>query len=232
MIFTLCKAGLIISFVSVVAYLVYLFVITFSQNKTRSVIILSVIGGVVVIFGVLAIVSFALPNSTLGKVKDNILLLFKTGEKESTIDSRGLIWNNSFAILGSPVKQFLNNYLFGCGSGTFGGLLRQYNLADPNVAWFNESSQAHNAWIQCICEGGVLRALCAFSLISYLIIVNAKNWKLDRDLSFYSFVLITAALAYGMLENYPIIFAQSGEATSLSFLIIVPIIHQQYAKVE
>ena len=80
MIFTLCKAGLIISFVSVVAYLIYLFVITFNQNKTRSIIILSVIGGVVVIFGVLAIISFALPNSPLGKAKDNILLLFKTGE--------------------------------------------------------------------------------------------------------------------------------------------------------
>ena len=227
MIFTLCKAGLIISFVTVMAYLLYLFVITFSENKKRSYIILAICGAFVLLLVILLILSFALPNSFLGKAKDNIFLLFKMGESTNTVNSRTLIWNNSFAILASKVKYFLNNYLFGCGSGTFGGLLRQYNLADPNVAWFNESSQAHNAWIQYLCEGGVLRAICAFSLISYLIIVNAKNWKLNRDLSFYSFLILTAALAYGMLENYPIVFASSGEATALSFLIIVPIIHQQ-----
>lgn len=230
MIFTLCKAGLIISLVVVLTYLVYLYVVTFNENKKRSYIVLGILGGLVLTFGVLLILSFALPNTFLGKAKDNIFLMFKMGESMNTVKSRTLIWNNSFAILSSNVKYFLNNYLFGCGSGTFGGLLRQYNTADPNVAWFNESSQAHNAWIQCLGEGGVLRVICALSLLAYLIIANVKNWKINRDLSFYSFVIIIAALAYGMFENYPIIFAQSAEPTALSFLIIVPIIHQQKYK--
>ena len=227
MIFTLCKAGLIISLVAVLAYLVYLYIATFNTNKKRSFIILSILGGLVLVFCVLLIISFALPNSPLGKARDNVYLLFKMGESMNTLKSRTLIWNNSFAILSSSVKSFLNNYLFGCGSGTFGGLLRQYNLADPNVAWFNKTSQAHNAWIQCLCEGGALRVICALSLIVYLFIINIKNWKFNRDLSFYSFIILTMGLAYGMLENYPIVFSQSAETTALSFLIIVPIIHNK-----
>ena len=227
MIFTLCKAGLIISFVVVLAYLVYLFVTTFNANKKRSYIVLAICGALVLVLSVLFILSFALPNSFLGKAKDNIFLMFKMGESMNTVNSRTLIWYNSFAILNSPVQHFLNNYIFGCGNGTFGGLLRQYNLADPNVASFNESSQAHNAWIQTLCEGGALRVTALLGLVVYLFMINVNNWKTNRDLSFYSFVLLTAALAYGMLENYPIVFAPSGETTALSFLIVVPIIHQQ-----
>lgn len=227
MIFTLCKAGLLISFAVVFVYLAYLYITTFNQNKKRSYIILGICGGLVLTFGILFILSFALPNSFLGKAKDNIFLMFKTGEKMNTISSRTLIWRNSFAILSSSVSNFFNNYIFGCGNGTFGGLLKQYNLADPNVAWFNKTAQAHNTWIQYLGEGGVIRALSALTLMVYLVISNVKNWKINRDLSFYSFVIMTAALIYGMFENDPFIFAPSGEATALSFLIIVPIIRQQ-----
>ena len=229
MVFTLCKAGLIISFAVVLAYLVYLYISTFNVNKKRSYIILGICGGLVLTLGVLTILSFALPNSFIGKAKDNIYLMFKMGEKMNTVSSRTLIWRNSFAIIASHVNFFFNNYIFGCGSGTFGGLLRQYNLADPNVAWFNNTAQAHNAWIQYLGEGGILKALYALALIVNLVICNVRNWKINRDLAFYSFVILTAALVYGMFENEPFIFSGSGEATSLSFLVIVPIMHQQKA---
>ena len=222
LIFTLCKAGLILSLVAVIAYLLYLLVISWKNNIKRSIIIVSIIGGIIAVGLILLLLSYVLPGSFLEKVRNDIYMLFNVGQ--NTIYTRSLIWKNCFAIL-----QSCGGYFIGCGFGVFGGLLKQYNLADPNVSWFNDTAQAHNAWIEYLCNGGALQVIIVLAILVMFIKVCIKTFKKDRNLTIFTFILLICGLLYGLFENYPLLLAPTAESIAMTFLLFVPMMSKYYS---
>ena len=170
MVFTLSKALLVLDVLLVFAYLVYIYVLTEKEKKTRNACIAGGAGAVILALSIVAIVLLAKSNQNNGGY--------------SSIETRSWIWQRSFETINNT------NWVSGAGYKIFGDLLLRYNTSDPITLPVNNTSLAHNMIIESFGNGGILLFLVTISIFGMCIYMNVKNLKINRDLSVISFILI------------------------------------------
>lgn len=210
-IFTLCKTALILGFVLLVFYLLVRFFLTFKENKKRNIIAISIIGGIIVIFGVTVL--------TILICKNRIEYLFESlfGTTHfSTIISRFGIWKDIFKMF----EQF--NIVTGVGYHLFGRILIIFNTMSIS----EETCYAHNGFLELLGNGGIFLVIAYVLSLVYVVIRYFQVYKEDKMLSIFGLGLISTMLVYTMVESGTLLFCSTLEYTFFSFLVFVPILQR------
>ncbi len=208
LVFTSCKAALILSLVFIIIYFLFLFFYTYKDNKKRNIIVLVISSGISLII----IASLLIIPSTRNLINDGLF-----GVGKFSMNERLFIWGNILKILNS------SNWFTGLGYGTFSAMLSTYNHADPGGGTIY-TDQAHNGYLQALGEGGIIY-LVVITLIIVLYIVKAiKSFKQNKGIVFLSLSLFVILAIYSLVEGITPIFTSTMEYFCLNALIFVPVL--------
>lgn len=189
MIFTLCKTGLAIAAIASLVYFVYRMIITFKDKKRRNITLSSIVGGLILIFGVLTIISVA----TKGAFLKPIYSLFATVEKGETINSRSLIINNVFALMNQNIAKSI---LLGRGFGMINNMLYPMNVINGDPVF-----PIHNGYIALLGQGGIPYIAGFLTLLGYTCYIVVKDFKKDKNFFFATSLSLLVFLIYSLMES-------------------------------
>ena len=216
LIFSFCKAGILIATVGVLAYLTARFFLSLKEHKKMNLITLGCFAGLFVLVFALYLIGNQMAETTiLNKLSTGINnILFK---RNSTITTRSYIWNNAINIAKST------SLVFGCGFGLFGDLLFAYNTASDTTRWINSTHQAHNAWLQYLGNGGIITLVIAAAIIGIFVYACIKIMKNHKSLAIWALILLTCSIGYSLVENYPLFLGTSSEMMCFNALLFIPV---------
>lgn len=212
LLFTSCKAALILSLFFIACYFVFLFFYTYKKNKNRNLIALSVSLGTIAI---VVTVLFVIPNTR------NLINEALFGVGKFSMNERTFIWGNVVKILNA------SNWFTGLGYGTFTAMLRTYNYADPGGGTIY-TDQAHNGYLQALGEGGILYLSLIAAIIVLFVIKAVKYFKKNKGVVFLSLSLFVIMAIYMMVEGITPIFTSTMEYFCLNALVFVPVLSLGY----
>ena len=219
LLFSLCKAGIVIATFGVLAYLISRFFLTYKEHKKMNYIVLAAFLGFALILFSLYLLGNRLGDSNLlHKISKGINNIFT--ERSSTITTRTYIWDNVNSIISST------SIVFGCGYGLFGDLLHAYNMSSDVTKWINNTHQAHNAWLQYLGNGGIITLLIALAVIGIYVYAIIKIMKNHKSLAIWSLILLVSSIAYSLVENYPLFLGSTTEMMYLNVLLFVPVMQK------
>ena len=198
MFFSYCKTGLLISALIIFVYVMFRLIATFNEYKKRNTIILSCIGGLILIGLVAVGASYLSKGQFLAPVYD-VIKSFTGGE---TLDNRMYIWDNTY--------QLLNNgwWVIGRGFGTYNMMILQMNRANGDIVF-----PAHSAYMGMLAEGGILYLIAYLALICYTGYAIFKSFKYNPGL--------TLAISLGFLSFF--LYSTIEEIQYLVYVFIFPI---------
>ena len=189
MIFTLCKASLILGTLAILIYFIYRMIVTFKGNKKRNVISISIVSSVVAIALILVGVAIISKGKYLGKIYSIYQAVFEDGR---TVNTRLFIWDNVCTLISQGW------WLIGRGHGILNLFLRPINaVTHQDYLAF----QSHSAVVEILGEGGILFLLGYFALVGYTIYILIKSFKKDFDMSFRVALCLAVFLIYSLIEN-------------------------------
>ena len=204
MLFSLCKTGILISLLLIAIYLVYRLVVTFKENKKRNLII-SIVGGSILLIGIVVIgVSYLSKGQFLGFIYN----LLKGGDT-NTLDTRSFIWDNCFQLL----REHPIYYLFGRGFGLINMMLLPMNAANGDPVF-----PTHSAYVNLLCEGGILYLFAYLAFLIYCVYIIIKTFKKSPEL--------TIAIALGVLAFFLYSFIETIHYLVYAFMLPVMILYQ------
>ena len=188
MIFSLCKTGLLLSALIILAWYIYRLVVTYKEHEKRNKIAIIVSAAIILV----AAVVIGVPYLTKGKVFGKIYELIKsiTGEGLS-MKLRGYIWDNCYLL----VKD--GWWLIGRGFGVINLFLKPMNLVSHEEVVF----PTHSSFLNMLCEGGVLFLLAYFAFIIYVAFVIAKSYKKSPQFVFAVALGAGAFFIYSFIET-------------------------------
>lgn len=188
MIFSLCKTGLLLSALIILAWYIYRLVVTYKEHKKRNKIAIIVSASIILV----AAVVIGVPYLTKGKVFGKIYELIKsvTGEGLS-MKLRGYIWDNCYLL----VKD--GWWLIGRGFGVINLFLKPMNLVSHEEVVF----PTHSSFLNMLCEGGILFLLAYFAFIIYVAFVIVKSYKKSPQFVFAVALGAGAFFLYSFIET-------------------------------
>lgn len=185
MIFSFCKTSLLISALLIVVYAVYRLIFTFKEYPIRNRNIL-IGGGCVACLLVLVLgITFVSKGKILGS-------LYNLIAGTNTINTRSFIWDNCFQLLReNPIY-----YFFGRGFGLINEMLLPMNTANGDKVF-----PAHSAFVNTLCEGGVLYLFAYILFLGYSAYIIIKTYKKSPELTLAMSLGVLAFVIYSVIET-------------------------------
>lgn len=188
MIFSLCKTGLLLSALIILAWYIYRLIVTYKEHTKRNKIAI-IITAIVLVLG-LALVG--IPYLTKGKVLGKVYDLIKsvTGEGLS-MKLRGYIWDNCY--------QLISNgwWVIGRGFGVINLLLKPMNVVSHEEVVF----PTHSSFLNMLTEGGIVFLIAYFAFIIYIGYVTVKSYKKSPQFIFAVALGAGAFFLYSFIET-------------------------------
>lgn len=185
MIFSFCKTSLLISALLIVVYAVYRLIFTFKEYPIRNRNIL-IGGGCVACLLVLVLgITFVSKGKILGS-------LYNLIAGTNTINTRSFIWDNCFQLLReNPIY-----YFFGRGFGLINEMLLPMNTSNGDKVF-----PAHSAFVNTLCEGGVLYLFAYILFLGYSAYIIIKTYKKSPALTLAMSLGVLAFVIYSVIET-------------------------------
>ena len=204
MIFSLCKTGLLLSAIIILAWYIYRLVLTYKEHTKRNKVAIIVTA---IVF-VLAVALVGVPYLTRGKVLGKVYSLIQsvTGEGLS-MKLRGYIWDNTWALISNGW------WLVGRGFGVINLLLKPMNIVSHEEVVF----PTHSSFLNMLSEGGILFLLAYFAFIAYVGFVLVKSYKKSPQFIF--------AVALGALSFFLYSFIETIHYLMIIFLFPIFVIY-------
>lgn len=188
MVFSLCKTGLLLSALVILAWYVYRLITTYKDHKLRNRIATIVSIGVFIV----ALLVVGLPYITKGKVFGKIYEIVKAATGEGlSLDLRTYIWDNCWLLLKDGW------WAIGRGFGTVNLQLWPLNRVSHEEVVF----PTHSSFMNMLAEGGILFLLAYIVFLVYVGYVIVKAYKKKPNYVF-AFVLGAASFfLYSFIET-------------------------------
>lgn len=173
-----CKTSILITTLLLLAYAVYLLVVSYKDHKKRNLIILIFVGSVFFIGTVLSLISIVTKGSFLPKIYG----LFSTIVGFKTVKHRTYIWDN--------IRQQLSGgwLIIGRGFGTHNLMLYPMNLVNGD-----DVCPSHSTYYAILGAGGLISFFGFVGLFAYYAFTCIKCWKVDKK---RTLVLASPSFAY------------------------------------
>ena len=188
MIFSLCKTGLLLSALVILAWYIYRLVRTYKEHQLRNKIAIFASIGVALIL----LVIVGLPYLTKGKIFGKIyqIIASATGEGLS-MKMRSYIWDNCWLLLKDGW------WLIGRGFGTVNLELWPLNVISHEEHVF----PTHSSFMNMLAEGGIIFLLAYFAFIIYVCYVSFKAYKKKPNYVFAFLLGAGSFFLYSFIET-------------------------------
>lgn len=183
MIFTLCKASLAFGALILIGYIYFRLIIDYKNNKTRNLVLLSTISGLILIAIVLVMIASISQGKYLG-----FLYVFENPTR--TLQTRIWIWEHSFQTLEN------GNWVVGRGFGIINLIILPMNSVNGDAVF-----PTHSAFVNMLAEGGPIFLLAYLAFAVYSVIIIKRCWKKDPNLVFALSLGILVFFLYGVIET-------------------------------
>lgn len=188
MVFSLCKTGLLLSALIILAWYIYRLILTYKDHQKRNKIAIIVSVSILV----LALAVVGIPYLTKGKVLGKVYELIKsvTGEGLS-MKLRGYIWDNCYLLISNGW------WLIGRGFGVINLLLKPMNMVSHEEMVF----PTHSSFLNMLSAGGIILLLAYFAFLAYVIYVAIKSYKKSPQFIFAVALGAGAFFLYSFIET-------------------------------
>lgn len=206
MIFSVCKAGLLLSAFIILIYLVYRLIVTYKEHSKRNKITFIVLACVIGLAAIVIGVPYLTKGKIFGKIYEIIQALTKGGV---SIQTRTCIWDNAY--------QLIRGWwvLIGRGFGTVNLQLWPMNVVSHGENVF----PTHSSFLNMLTQGGIFTLFAYVILLVLFAVVIYKTYKKSPDFVFavslgalcfflYSFIETIHYLMYVFLFPIFVIYYQ------------------------
>lgn len=217
MVLTISKLIIFVSLLVLLFYFVYRFIITLKIHRKMNIITMSIVIGVFVVSMALA---FSIP--TLRRIVEEISNnLFQTHFGVDTFEAREKIWSNSFNI----ISHF--NIVTGVGYGAYNNIIYILNKTDIGYFAIFETMNAHNTYVELIAWGGVILLLMWASLMTYIIYIMIRLFKINIKVVVFESILLFALIVISVFESGPLFFVTNSDYAYLTAMLVIPLIAEK-----
>ena len=234
-IFITSKTNMLICLFVLVVYLIGYFILTFKKNLKRSIIILSVVGGLLLIFGGLYLVHVFVNSNFMNfifKYVDKVFDFFFVNAIQNTNSFTGR--DRQYG----KVMILLNfgYWATGLGYGLFGYIFQgMENFANVETLYVLDSSTVgkstspntvlsespHSSYYQILGSGGIVTFVVYGLLILYVIFAMVRIFKQHKLTVIMCASFLGAAILHGFTEAPTLFFVGPTYVDSLMFTIFV-----------
>lgn len=191
MIFSFCKASLLIGALITAIYVYFRLIYAFKDNKKRNTILLIVYSSIIVIGA--GIVGISLISK--GKFLSPIYELINGNNETSTLTMRSHIWDNCYQLLEG------GNWVVGRGFGIFNLMLLPMNTINGDIVF-----PSHSAWMNMLTEGGIFYLFALIALTALAIYIMIKSYKKNPNLVIAMALGAFAFFLYSFIETIHYLF--------------------------
>lgn len=222
-IFTFAKMTIFVSFILILAYLIYRIILCAKKNRDNLVITSLISAFLIIFITTFAILIYNSQSGILFNIKKAINSVLESAK--STLSSRLIIWDDVFKIL-MPFQ-----YIFGFGFALVGNAIQATYAHDPRLPEDPSAIiHAHNSGVEMIAEGGIIYLLLNIFLYAYLIYIATKLRKQNNQILPITIIFIAIMLIQGITE--PIFILGENFNIVFSIVIIVPVMSEYYRLID
>lgn len=191
MFFTFCKTSMILSPIITLIYVFYYLISTMKISKIKSIVWLSIISFIFVLFGGLALLILIDKGNNFPKLYNVISSL----SDNRSIGSREWIWNNTYYLMSEDIPLSL---FFGRGFGLMNEMLLPMNL----INWDTPLSfPTHSGYLNLFAEGGFLYLFAYLALLGYSIYIVYKSFKKNPSTTIAIALGLFSFVFYSLIET-------------------------------
>ncbi len=209
----LSATAIVCTWLLIVSYGIYRYVLNVAHKPVRSTITLLFLIGVVITLSVLIFADPFGPNSFFGKIHAEIASYF--GKRSNTFDTRVRTWRIVVdTVSASPIALV-------CGIGDFQS--RMY-LAALHVPIMERLTiyPAHNALMQSLIDGGLIRLFVYIVVVGRFFYVAAKRVNGHSKIAMVMILCFVTTLLHGFMES-TLFLAMDTKGSSLLLLCFLPL---------
>ena len=149
------------------------------------------------------------------KFLDAMIKNFETG---STLTGRDAVTKSFFQM----IRQQPSAYVFGFGNYTFNF---SFSFANSQNPWFH----THNAWLESLARGGMIRFVVFVLLVAYFLFVLIRG--IIKNKRWWYFVALAGLISYGLVSWAEFVSPMDSDVWGIlvSLALVVPVLHDHRA---